>query len=245
MVILVSMPAIVKVLQYLSDHPAGASREEITGATGESSTHVDKALNKLKSLGVIDKRDGVYFYMPGQANDCLSDQLLKVYQTITHERARDLFVRGLICQVPSQHPIHLETLLDIAEKEGMDRHALRRFLQQEIARGYVKRMGIVFGKTNAIGTTILLPVYLTPYHWIGLRSQGDIKTYEYETLDPDAPRREADEEDYILAQYPPELATSAREYMKDRGKELVQYLRDMDTMFWGGWLWRRKKVGQD
>jgi len=239
------MPAIVKVLQHLISHPTGATCEEITGATGESEAYVDKAVEKLRDLGVIYEWDGAYFYVPGQDNDCFSDQLLKVYQTITHERSRDLFVRGLICQVPSQHPIHLETLLDIAEKEGMDRKGIRRFLRQEIARGYVKRIGIVFGKTNAIGTSILLPVYLTPYHWIGLRSQGDIKTYEYETLENENDQRETDEEDYILAQYPPELATSAREYMKDRGKELVHYLRDMDTMFWGGWLWRRKKTGQD
>ncbi len=245
MVILVSMPSIVKVLQFLIGHPTGATLEEITGATGESPAHVDKAVEKLVSLGIIDQRDGAYFYMPSQANDCFSEQLHKVYQTITHERSRDLFVRGLICQVPSQHPIHLETLLDIAEKEGLDRYGLRRFLQQEITRGYVKRIGIVFGKTNAIGTSILLPVYLTPYHWIGLRSQGDIKTCEYDTLESDADERTPDEEDYILAQYPPEMATSAREYMKDRGKELVHYLRDMDTMFWGGWLWRRKKTGQD
>lgn len=238
-----SDPSIVKVLLCLKDSSSVISREHLIATIGELPHYIDKALNTLCVLGVVEKKAGGYRYKSGDQNDHFSTKLLRVYRVVNKERTRDLFVRGLICQVPQQYPIHLETLLDITQREGLDREGVLKFLQEEMSKGYVRRIGIVFSRTNSIGASVLLPVYLTPYHWLGLRDHGDIKTNEYDTIEEMDRDRDPDEEDYVLAQYPAEMVGSAREFMREEGKELVHYLRGMDTMFWGGWLWRRKRAG--
>ena len=227
-------PAVVKVIKYLKDTGAKKNQEELANIIDEPPEYVNKALERLIAIDVVTQEEGGYLYHATPGSDRFSAQMVEVYEKVSRKPAQEMLIRGLICQIPSRYLFHIHTLLEILEKEGFDKEELDQFLEQEIANGYLKRIRVVYiGKGLSI-----IPIYIPPYYFYRLRHLEIIDHKKYHSLKQEYSEYEFQEEDYLIAQYPPELANPAREYIERERGELRDSLRRRGLVSWEGGLWR-------
>jgi len=227
-------PAIVKLVNYLKDTGAKKTQEELATIIDEPLEYVNKALGRLTAIDVVTHEEGGYLYHATPDSDQFSAQLVEVYEKVNRKPAKEMLIRGLICQIPSQYLFHIHTLLEILQQEGVEREEFDQFLEQEIDKGYLKRIRVVY-----IGKRIsIIPIYIPPYYFYRLHHLGIIDHQEYDSLKQGDRDYEFQEEDYLIAQYPPELANPAREYIGRERGELRDNLRRRGLVSWGGGLWR-------
>jgi len=233
-----STPAIIKIVRCLKNSPVEKTEEDIATIIGEPPEYVKKALEKLMAMDVVTTSAKGYVYHDNPDSNRLSNQLEKVYEKVGQRPARQLLIRAYICQVPSEHLFHLNTLLEALEREGLDRAEVVRFLGQEIGDGYLKRIGVIY---KALSQSPLFPICVTPFHFERLRRLGAIVAKEYTGLEPRHPGPDGEEEEYLVINYPRELASAAMEYAVKQKRDLREVLKRMAIMGWSGWLWGLKK----
>ena len=228
------MPTIAKVLRYLKDTRAKKTQKELAIIIDEPEESVNKALERLIAIDVIAQEAGDYFYVPTPESDEFSTRLMEIYDKVSQKPAKELLMRGLICQIPSQYLFHIPTLLEILEREGFDKQELDQFLEQESANGYLKRIRVVYvGLESSI-----IPICIPPFYFHYLSQLGIIDDQKYSSLRREYKEHESREEDYLIAQYPPELANPAKEYIERERRELKDNLHRRDLVSWGGGLWK-------
>ena len=183
---------------------------------------------------MVMKEGGLYLYKATPYSEEFSARLAEVYETVSRKPAKELFVRGLICHIPSQYLFHVDTLLEMLEQEGFDREELRQFLQQEHERGYLKIIKLTY-----IGVEPhAIPVCIPPFYFYYLRHLGLVDHGGYKRLLRGYKDYEFNEQDYLVAQYPPELADPAREYIERARKEMKDSLRRKGLQAWKEGLMR-------
>jgi hypothetical protein len=94
-------------------------------------------------------------------------------------------------------------LLKILEEDGFDKRELNEFIEQEIRNGYLRRLRIAY-----IGIRLyLFPRYIPSYwfHQLKILDQDENEALKQKCRD-----LELHEENYLLAQYSPELANPAK-----------------------------------
>lgn len=236
-------PVIIKVATCLRNSREKMTWQEIASIIDEPADYVNKALDKLVAMNVVAPHEGGYAYRSTPGNDRFYLQLLNLYDDVDRELDKSLLLRGILCHLPSKCAFHLTTLLDIAEQEGIDRKEALRLLDEDMAAGYLRRLGVTYTRSGRAGTSRLLPVYIAAYHLWGLRNRGGVRTREYTDLRPDGDRPRPEEEDYLVPQYPANLAGPAMDHLRRDGRQLKDFLEGMDALGWGGWLWRRRRTG--
>jgi hypothetical protein len=227
-------PAVVKVIKYLKDTGAKKTQEELATIIDEPLEYVNKALGKLIAINVVTQEEEGYLYHATPDSNQFAAQLMEVYEKVNRKPAKEMLIRGLICQIPPQYLFHIHTLLEILQQEGVEREEFDQFLVQETAKGYLKRIRVVYiGKEPSI-----VPIYIPPYYFYRLHHLGIIDHQKYASLKQESKDDEFQEEDYLIARYPPELANPAREYIERERGELRDNLRKRGLVSWGGGLWR-------
>jgi hypothetical protein len=71
-------------------------------------------------------------------------------------------------------------------------------------------------------------------------SLGIIESEKYKRVKRVYKGYELHEEDYLIAQYPPEVANPAKEYLESERKEMRDSLERKERLSRGGELWRFK-----
>jgi len=227
-------PAIVKLVRYLKDTGARKTQEELATIIDEPLEYVNKALGRLIAIDVVTQEEGGYLYHVTPDSDQFSAQLVEVYEKVNRKPAKEMLIRGMICQIPSQYLFHIHTLLEILQREGIESEEFDQFLEQEIAQGYLTRIRVVYiGKGLSI-----IPIYIPPYYFYRLHQLGIIDHQKYDSLKQEYKDDEFQEEDYLIARYPPELANPAREYIARERGQLRDNLKMRGLVSWGGGLWR-------
>jgi len=161
-------PAIVKLVRYLKDTGARKTQEELATIIDEPLEYVNKALGRLIAIDVVTQEEGGYLYHVTPDSDQFSAQLVEVYEKVNRKPAKEMLIRGMICQIPSQYLFHIHTLLEILQREGVESEEFDQFLEQEIAQGYLTRIRVVYiGKGLSI-----IPIYIPPYYFIAFTSWG-------------------------------------------------------------------------
>lgn len=229
------IPLVVKVLEYLS---AGGpqSLAELVESTGESDRRVSRVLDRLVARGIISERGGTYHFVSSPSNDRLHAELKQLYQKVAEAPARELLIRGYICQIPRQNLFHKVTFLEALEREGLDRHEVASFLQGEIERDYVREVNVVF--TNPESPRVL-PICFTEYHFERLRRLGLVQPangHDHGAGGPSA----GESEKYLVARYPVELAGPAEEFMREERRDITRSLQRLGVGGWRGWWWRKR-----
>lgn len=209
-------PAITKVLKYLRENPTKKTKEQISSIIGEKQEYVNRALDKLVAIKVVAEEEGFYWYTFTLYSEDFSTKMLEVYDRVGKRPVKELLIRGLICQIPSHYLFHAETLLEILEKEGLDRKELEEFLEREIEDGYLKKIRIIYLGMGHLS----LPLYIPSYYITHLRI---VEWERYEGLKHKG--AESYEEDYLMGQYPPELAEPAKEYIERERKDVKDKLK--------------------
>jgi len=234
-------PTIVKLVRYLKDTGAKKTQGELATIIDEPLEYVNKALGRLIAIDVVAQEEEGYLYHATPDSDQFSARLVEIYEKVNRKPAKEMLIRGMICQIPPQYLFHIHTLLEILQREGVEREEFDRFLEQEIAQGYLKRIRVVYiGKELSI-----IPIYIPPYYFYRLHHLGIIDHQKYASFKQGYKDDKFQEEDYLIARYPPELANTAREYIERERGELRDNLRKRGSVSWGGGLWRLRQNDPD
>lgn len=216
-------PTIVKLVRCLQDSQARRTKQDLAAIIDEKPEYVNKAVEKLVALGLVVEEEKLYAYKATPYNEQLSDKLLQVYEAV--DKKPELLIRGLICHIPSRYLFHLNTLLEILAEEGIDSKQANQFLDQEIKLGFLRRVRIAYLGIRPY----FLPRYIPAYWFSQLKILGQ---EEYELFRQEYSGLELREEDYLLGQYPPELANPAREYMETERPQLKDKARTQGLLSW-------------
>ncbi len=226
-------PTVVKLLKHLRDNRASNTKEELASIIGEEQHYVDKALERLVAIDIVNGERGFYNYKATSYSENFCSQLIEVYDTLSKKPAKELFIRGLICQVPSQYLFRVDTLLEVLEQEGFDREEIEQFLAQEVERGYLRRLRVIY-----IGIEPYeIPICIPPLYFNYLGHLGIIDQGRYNGLKEEYKDYEFQGTDYIVARYPAELATSAKGYIERERKEVKEHLKRKGLFAWPGRIW--------
>ena len=221
------VPTLVKVLRYLRDSSAPSSYNDIISAVQEGQVPVDRALNKLVGEGIVDRCDSRYCYAATPRAEELCQKLFALYERVLARPQLELLARGLICQADEYYPLRMITLLRVLDKEGFALEDVPQFLDGEVKRGYVKRVSAIFG-----GRVSGSPPWFIPYY-CGL---PQIDQHEYpqpEDWSGDSGLAYS-QEDYLIGDYPAELAEPAIRYVETVKPELRQVIIGEALQGWYG-----------
>ena len=210
-------PVLAKVLRYLRENPVKETKEHLYSIIGEERWYVNRALEKLVAIKVVAEEDGFYWYLSTPHSEDFFAKMMEICDRVSKGPPKELLIRGLICQIPAHFLFHAGTLLQILENEGLDREELREFLEREMRDGYLRRIRIA-----SIGVPFFMPLYFPAYY---VSQLGMYECQGYQTLGEDGKGAEVCGEDYLLGQYPADLAEPAREYIETEKRELREKLR--------------------
>lgn len=218
-------PSMVKIVRYLRENQVCKTREEIASIIQEKPEYVNAALDRLIALTVLFQNQGGYTYNTSPHSEQFCNSIMEIYRKVNRRPARELLVRGLICQIPSHYLIHAHTLIELLQGQGFEKKELQEFLEQEIENGYLRRIRVICLGIRPFS----IPVYVPSYYLSHLRILG---WEEYSSLHHDQKVTEFFEEDYLIGYYPPELSQPAREYIEKEGQELKAKLRERGMAPW-------------
>jgi hypothetical protein len=221
------MPTLVKVLRYLHDNSEPSSYNDIISAVQERQALVDKALEKLVAERIVHSRDSLYSYNATPRAEELCQKLFALYEKILARPQLELLARGLICQADEYYPLRMNTLLRVLEKEGFAAEDVTRFLDGEVKMGYVKRMPAIFGGRVWGSPPLFIRYYL------GLAQFGQHDYPQPEDWSGNSGLAHS-QEDYLLSNYPPELAEPAVQYIETVKPELGQVIMGEALQRWYG-----------
>jgi len=205
---------------------------------GESRQDTERLLHRLATSGVVVQEGEGYRYAGSPESDGLGLKLAQVYNRVGERSARQALLRGYMVQVPPRHPLHLGTLLEVLQREGLGRDEAMRLLESEMAGGYVTAVDIApDGLTRDWKKSLYLPVCLTPHQLRRLRRKGRVVSPE---VDGAGGSKEAQSvaETYVVASYPRTLSEPAREHAEREGHDLKKHFDRMGVIGWDGWWWR-------
>lgn len=221
------MPTIVKILGYLRDSKTARDYPDIISNVGEGQEYLDKALEKLVSGGIIANEGGSYHYEATPRTEEFCQKMFALYEKVIKKPHLELLIRGLLCQFPSRYLVHLSTLHKVLEREGISKEQINAFLQQEIGAGHVKKIKLIYvGKAS-----LPFPLYIPSYYFSYLRN---IASIEYEKVEEYCQSSGLlfHEEDYLLGDYPSELANPAREYLQREKQQMLDALKEQALGQW-------------
>lgn len=213
---MLDLPIPVKVLKYLRDNLGkGITKQEIADRIGAEPEFVERALEKLVEKEIVVKEDQTYAYYATPRTEGFSHKMLTLYEKIRRKPPKELFVRGIIA---SRVPLQLGMLLNTLEEEGLKREELLAFIEDEIQKGYIKKVKILYVEVEPF----LIPFfrYYPRFRLIESDEFARIKE-EYRKAGI-----ELHEDIYLIGNYPPELARPAREYLnRERPDIKVRLMR--------------------
>lgn len=221
-------PNIIKILKYLKDTGEKKTGEELAVIAKDTPEQVSKSLEKLISLGLITQMGGHYLYHATERNNQTLERLIKLHETVKEKPDKEILIRGVICSIPSQYLLHLKTLIEILEKEGIGQPESTRFLEQEVAHNYLKRITFVFLSNK----TPFIPACMPPDYLDYLSRRGIIDQDRHKGSKERDSRCEYQEEDYLISQYPLQMVNPAKEYLEKENTELKNYLRRRGIAEW-------------
>lgn len=213
-------PTALKVLGFLREHPQGADAPALEKKLGVNNRYLRKALEKLLQGHLVVEEGGCY--KPVSGLDEFSQKYIKLYQKLNRDRECQLIVRGLLSGVARQgYLLRLESLLFLLEEEGFNREEIKEFLRTEMKKGYLTQVKVCFrGEGYLLTCPAFIPLSYVYYsHRDGFGDYTELR---------ERWRRQGlvlREDEYLMAEYPQELAAPARQYLDEERQEIKERLR--------------------
>ncbi len=226
-------PSVQKILQYLQAYPGVQTTAEIIQATGEKPEHVGKALTKLVQEKMVIGRQGKYRYAGKRESDTLLCDLMDVCVLVNRCSQMELLARSLLCSTPQPSLIRVAAVLDILTTEGYSSEEAAGFIDEEIQRGYVKKIRLLFwGRRIHSMPTYVPQDYISPLSWVDVDSYHHVGHHSKEE-GQDVP---SVKEDYMIGNYSREMANQAREYLETEKPYIKEKLSEEAMRDWYFWL---------
>ena len=187
------------------------------------------------------KHGEFYSYRKTLVNEKFSEGILAVYDKIGKKSQIELVIIGLLfIATHYRYLVGRSTLVKVLTKEGFDSEQINNFLEEELKEGRITKVKVAI--ETAKDRHSYVPPAIPWYHTSHLlRTDED----DFERLK----RRWIDkgyfvhEEDYLIANFPPQMTDSAKEYMDKEMPQIRQRLRDEILEWWYrlgvGWRYLR------
>ncbi len=221
-------PSPLKILRYLSRHDTPRTRAEIARDTGESLHFVTQAVVKLAKKKVIEEVNGGYCFGRKPQAEAFYKKLVDVCTLVSRGSQMELLVRGLICAPPQPCFARLEAVISIMASEGYSQEEITGFIDEEVKRGYVKKVGLLFFLDRAHCIPTYVPQeYISPLSWV------DMEIYhEWDHVGAQGPSAR---EEFLQGNYSREVANAGREYLNTEKAYIREKLREEAMRNWFFW----------
>jgi hypothetical protein len=123
----------------------------------------------------------------------------------------------------------MNKLLEVIGREGFSREDAIPFLDQEIEKGYIKRVRMIF----VARIPFTAPPFIPYYNMSDIRN---IEPNEYEQLKQQYHNSGLimNEENYLMGAYPPELSQTAAQYVEKEKRQMRDMLWEEAFQQWQG-----------
>lgn len=210
-------PTLGKILDYFMAHPQGATHSELTNLPGVYPEYVQPALDKMLQGDVLYLEAEVY--KPKEGFTEFASVFHLVCLRVNQTEERQLLVRGLLVGASKQgYLIRMESLVRVFDEESFDHQETLDFLTEEMETGYLSKIKVCFRSEGPVFT----PPPFLPLSYIYYSTHGYLDDYE---IIKERWRQRGlfvKEDDYLMADYPPELVAPAKQYLDEK----KTYLRD-------------------
>ncbi len=215
------MPTLVKILRYLHSNAAPITYGNIITTVQKEQELVDRALNELVSQGIVDSRDEYYYYSATPKAEEFSQKLFALHEKVLRTQQMELLVRGLLSRAGGGHFLRMNTLLHVLAMEGFATDDVLHLLDEEVGGGYIKKVQVIF-----IGMVLSLSPVLIPACYA---SRLRVNAAEYELAKGwcQDSGSSSIEEDYLIGDYPDELAEAGIQYVEtEKQRAVTEILRE-------------------
>ncbi len=221
------LPTIVEILRYLRSNATPHTYEDIISQTSGSQGRVEQALTKLVTSGMVRAKGKLYQYIPTPEAEELCQKLFDLYERVVQKSRLELLLRGILSQSAQRYFFKMDTLREMLEREGFASQEVSQLLKEEIRKGHIRHLKLVFVTKLPFSAPIYVPLaYISHF--------GPVRSQEYEALKEYSQIKGLDfiEEDYLQADYPPELAQPGQEYLKKEAGRILEKLREEALLQW-------------
>ncbi len=229
---LLDSPSIPRILEILLESEEGRDEPNLLQAVGDL-RHATKAVDILLQHGVIARERGRLRICQGSIAKTWVDQIVRFYSDIQRATRKELMVRGILNATYYKCLIHSVTFIEMMEHEGFDRQETLRTLEDEVRQGYVQHLKIAYRTRSGVKHKFFsfIPLYYYP-HFVVMDAS---------TAEPMRSRLEGagivlEQEDYLLGNYPKELAAQAREYIQKEKNHIKDRIKGEAFDVW--WYYR-------
>ncbi len=223
---------LLKCLKLLRNGDYSLTEQEIADRVEEDLGYVVSALERLGGRRLVAKTGQHYSYRRTEANEEFSRRMLAVYDKIGKKSEMESLVIGLLsAAVRDKHLLKERTLLRVLGEEGFGGDEIGALLQEQVDEGRVRRLRVALRKET--DESFPSPPVI-PWHYTSrlIRMKED----EYDKVR----KRWGDEgffvqeEDYLIANFPPEMSGPAAEYLYRAMAHVTQKIEEESYQWWLG-----------
>jgi hypothetical protein len=222
-----------KSLKLLRDTSQSSTEKEVANTIQEDRTCVIRVLERLRENEVVAKAGEFYSYQKTDKNERFFERMSAVYDKIGSKSEGELIAVGLLSLVTQYNCLlRQNTLVRVLEEEGFDSKETNSFLDQEVKAGRVEKIAVTLINKGEAQLSVPSAIHLNYVH--------HLMTDEYDKVR----KKHLDEgfaiqeEDYLAANFSPELSDSAKEHLNEKRAWLRQKIRDetFESCYrWGIW----------
>lgn len=223
--------ALLRSLRLLRDSSEPLAEGEIAERIKEHHVYVGRALERLVHSKVVEKDGESYRYLRTPVNERLAERMFAVYDRIGRRSEGQLVTVGLLAAATQyRYLLRRNALLEVMEAEGFDPVQVNDFLERQVRAGRIGGIRVVL--MNRTEARFPAPPAVSLHHVCHLR----VEVNEYEEVK----QRWHDEgffiqeEDYLVAGFPPNVADSARQYLQKERAQIAQKIREKAFEWWYG-----------
>lgn len=229
---LLDTPAVPRLLEMLLESEQGRDEPAVLDALGHD-TYAAKAVAMLLQHGIVERKQGRLRIVRSPAVDRKVAQLVSFYGGVQRAAKKSLIFRGVLNATYYKCLIHTATFMEMMEQEGFSKTETIDALDEEVEHGYVQHMKIVYRSRSGVKHKFFpfIPLYYYP-HFIVMNADN---------MQPLRSRLEnagilLTEEDYLLGNYPKELAAQSRDYVMKEKQHIKEKIKSEAFDVW--WYYR-------
>jgi hypothetical protein len=229
---LLDTPAIPRILEMLLECEEGREEFPLLQALGDEA-HATKAVDILLRHGIIAREKGRIRICRGEQVARKVELIVNFYGDVQRAARKNLVFRGILNVTYYKCLVHLGTFVEMMEHEGFSKGETIRTVDEEVREGYVQHLKIVYRARSGLKHKFFpfIPLYYYP-HFIVMNADN---------MQPLRSRFEntgvaLTEEDYLLGNYPKELAAQARDYILKEKHHIKEKIKNEAFDVW--WYYR-------
>jgi len=229
---LLDTPSIPRILEILLESEEGREELSLLQALGDEA-RATKALDLLLQHGIIARERGRVRICDGSGTACKVGQIVAFYKQVQRAARKNLVLRGILNATYYKCLVHLGTFVQMMEHEGFDGVETLRAVDEEAREGYVQRLKIAYRSRSGTKHKFFpfIPLYYYPHFVVMDADKMQPLRSRLET-----PGIALAEEDYLLGNYPKELAAQSRDYILREKHHIKEKIKNEAFDVW--WYYR-------